>query len=280
MENRTLLIILFIILYTGNLLAQSTHKAKAMANKQAAFNQSRIGKPQLYQYGVANSFIDGLYEGELTIKQLKQQGDFGIGAPNLIDGELTIVNGKAYQSNAKGHTIEAPESLRTPFAFVTNFRPDTVLQLTDITDLKDLFARIEKLIPNPNVIYALRLKGLFSSISTRAFPPVLKEPYKPLVQLLDQQQFFELKATEGDMIGFYMPGYLTGLNIVGLHFHFLSKDRQAGGHVVAVQAKLLALEIAEIKEYHLVPPDTDNFRKQRSAGDNSTGLQKIEKGNR
>jgi acetolactate decarboxylase len=280
MENRPLLFILFIILYTGKSLAQSPHRAKAMATKQPVSNLSRIGKPQLYQYGVANSFIDGFYEGELTIKQLKKQGNFGIGAPNFINGELTIVNGKAYQSNAKGETIEAPESLQTPFAFVTDFRPDTVLQLTDIADIKDLFARIEKLLPNPNVIYALRIKGLFSSVRTRAFPPVLKKPYKPLAQLLDQQQFFELKATEGDMIGFYMPGYLSGLNIVGLHFHFLSNDRQSGGHVVAVQAKLLALEIAEIKEFHLVPPDTDKFKKQRSAGDNSAGLQKIEKGNR
>jgi len=237
-----------------------------------------IDQPHLFQYGVANSFIDGLYEGDLYVEQLKGKGDFGIGAPNHIDGELTIVDGKAYQSNAKGQTIEAPEALMTPFAFVTTFRRDTITTISDVHDIKDLFARVETLLPNPNAIYALRINGNFSLIQTRAFPPVREKPFKPLAQLLDQQQFFGLKETAGDMIGFYIPGYLSGINIVGLHFHFLSQDRKSGGHVVGIQAKHLTVEIAEIKAFQLLPQQTEDFKNYKFKGVNSPNLQSIEQG--
>ena len=237
-----------------------------------------IEKQQLFQYGVANAFIDGLYEGELSVEQLKDKGNFGIGAPNLIDGELTIVDGKAYQSNAKGQTIEAPRALMTPFAFVTTFKADAMRSLSEVKDVKELFDRIEMLLPNPNAIYALRIKGTFATMRTRAFPPVRQKPFKPLAQLLDQQQFFEMKEKEGDMIGFYIPGYLSGINIVGLHFHFLSKDKKFGGHVVGVEAKELCIEIAELKEFRLHPLESDDFKKYKFNGVNSQSLQKIEKG--
>jgi len=234
---------------------------------------------QLYQYGVANAFIEGLYEGELAVDQLRQQGDFGIGAPNNIDGELTIVDGKAYQSNAQGKIIPAPQGLMTPFAFVTTFRADTIMSLSNVQNLNDLFTRIETLLPHPNAIYAIRIRGTFSNIRTRAFPAVREKPFKPLAHLLDQQRFFEWKNVKGDMVGFYIPGYLSGINIVGLHFHFLSRKRNLGGHVVGVQAKELSIEIAELKEFHLLPLDTKEFSKHKFDGTNSRDLQQIEKGN-
>jgi acetolactate decarboxylase len=266
MENRLMLLAFFILFQAGGLLAQSFVKPKTKAH--------------LFQYGVANAFIDGLYEGQLAMDQLLQQGNFGIGAPNRIDGELTIIDGKAYQSRANGETFEAPKTLMTPFAFVTTFRADTVATLTAIHDLKELFAQIESLLPNPNAIYAVRIKGLFSTVRTRAFPAVDRPPFKPLAQLLDQQQFFDWSATEGDMVGFYIPGYLSGLNIVGLHFHFLSKNRKSGGHVVQVQAKELVIAIEQVQEFRLLPLDSKDFSQFKFDGQNSPNLQKIEKGNR
>jgi acetolactate decarboxylase len=202
------------LLQAGDLFAQSVGKNKIIKIKTLNQNNG-IGrgpaKPYLFQYGIANAFIEGLYEGQLTIVELKKHGNFGIGAPNLIDGELTIVDGIAYQSNAKGQTIEAPGQLKTPFAFVTTFKADTTLPLANIRNIDDLFSRIESLLPNRNGIYALRIKGVFSKMRTRAFPAMVQKPYQPLAQLLDQQQFFDLNGMEGAMIGFYMPGYLSGI---------------------------------------------------------------------
>lgn len=235
-------------------------------------------KSQLFQYGVANAFIEGVYEGELPVSELLEEGDFGLGAPNLIDGELTIVGGKAYQSNAKGETFEAPTKLNTPFAFVTKFRPDTVCQLPPVQSIEELFSRIRTLLPNPNSMYALHITGKFSEMKTRAFPPVKQKPFIPIARQLDRQVFMKLNETEGEMIGFYMPVYLSGINIAGLHFHFLSDDRKSGGHVVGLAATALAIEIEEVKDFNLQIPQMPDFKSFKFIGNNNLNLQKIEKG--
>jgi len=232
----------------------------------------------LFQYGIADAFIAGLYEGQLSTDELKKRGNFGIGAPNLIDGELTIVAGKVYQSNANGETFEAPAQLKTPFAFVTNFRAQTIHHLSAIQNINNLFEKIGALLPNPNSMYALHISGRFSKIRTCAFPKLVQKPFKPLSQLLDQQRFFDHKETDGEMIGFFMPDYLSGINITGLHFHFLSHDRKAGGHIVDLTAENLTLELAEIKGFYLQPPATNEFQQFKFIRGNSQALQKIEKG--
>ncbi|MCF2496746.1 acetolactate decarboxylase [Dyadobacter chenhuakuii] len=281
MRNRLVVCICLMLLQAVDLFAQSVVNNKI--TKIETLNRNNgiergPAKPYLFQYGIANAFIEGLYEGHLSIDELKKHGDFGIGAPNLIDGELTIVDGIAYQSNAKGQTIEAPGQIKTPFAFVTTFKADTTLLLANVQNIDELFTRIESLLPNRNGIYALRIGGLFSKMRTRAFPAMVQKPYRPLAKLLDQQQFFELNGMDGAMIGFYMPGYLSGINITGLHFHFLSTDRTAGGHVVALTAQNLTIEITEVKSFLLETSETADFQKFQFIGGNSSGLQKIEKG--
>lgn len=235
-------------------------------------------RSQLFQYGVADAFIKGIYEGQLSIHELKQQGNFGIGAPNLVDGELTILDGVVYQTKATGETIEAPNTLKTPFAFITAFKAETVQILLEVDNADTLFKRIQALLPNKNGIYALRINGTFSHVRTRAFSPVGEQPFKPLALLLDQQHFFDLNNTTGTLVGFYMPGYLSGINITGMHFHYLSSDRKHGGHVVGLKADSLKLEITQIKGFFLTVPDTANFEKFDFNRKNAPDLKRIEKG--
>src|SRR3569833_530982 len=205
---------------TGSLSAQTTTRSDQARSTIAANHKthSMDGSNTLYQYGVADAFVNGFYEGQLSIRQIKQHGNFGIGAPDLIDGELTMFNGKIYQSNAKGQTFEAPDSLKSPLIFVSHFEPQTMFYLSEVTDLPSLFRQIEARLPGKICFYAIRVTGRFSQMKTRAFSPVVKTPFKPLAELLDQQHVFDLVNTNGCMIGYYMPGYLAGINIVGLHF--------------------------------------------------------------
>lgn len=232
----------------------------------------------LFQYGIANAFINGVYEGKLTTADLKREGDFGLGAPNLIDGELTVIDGRAYQTTADGTTREAPDTLKTPFAFVSTFRADTVASLLNIKSLDELFLKLQALLANKSTIYAVRITGMFSQIETRAFSPVSSKPFKPLTQLLAKQHLFQYDQMYGTMVGFYMPPYLSGLNIVGLHFHYLSADRKKGGHVVNLRADHLKVELSEINGFHLHIPDTEDFRSFGFSSGNSHDLNVIEKG--
>ena len=52
---------------------------------------------ELYQFSTINALLQGVYDGELTIKDLKKQGSFGIGTLNGLDGELIGLDGDYYQ---------------------------------------------------------------------------------------------------------------------------------------------------------------------------------------
>jgi acetolactate decarboxylase len=266
--------------HAGTVSAQSSFNNSHIQFTIAEKNKINLmnGPTSLFQYGIADAFVNGLYEGELSIKELKQQGNFGIGAPNFIDGELTMINGKVYQTNAKGKTFEALDTLKSPLVFVTSFKAETMFSIPEIADVHTLFTQLEKLLPNRNNIYAIRISGDFSKIKTRAFSPVVKKPFKPLAQLLDQQHVFNFEHTNGSMIGFYIPGYLAGINIVGLHFHYLSSDLKQGGHVLDVRSEHVMVEISEIDEFHLNVPATTDYKIYDFKKDNSPALNVVEKG--
>jgi acetolactate decarboxylase len=38
------------------------------------------------------------------------------------------------------------------------------------------------------------------------------------------------------VVGFYLPGYMSGLNMPGYHLHFISDDRKSGGHILDLEA--------------------------------------------
>jgi acetolactate decarboxylase len=120
--------------------------------------------------------------------------------------------------------------------------------------------------------------GSFNTMKTRAFSPVTKRPFKPLAQLLDQQHIFDLGSTNGTMVGFYIPGYLSGLNIVGLHFHYLSADFKRGGHLLNLSAENAEVEIAELEGLHLTVPNSLDFQHYDFSQGNSKALEVIEKG--
>jgi acetolactate decarboxylase len=280
MKIKLTLCLCVMLFSAGSLSAQSRANSKYAQNtNRRKIRKNFMKKPaSLFQYGIADAFVNGIYEGQLLVGELKKHGNFGVGAPNLIDGELTMMDGKVYQTNAKGETFEAPDTLKSPLVFVSAFKADTVRTLTDVVNIHTLFDRIEQLLPDKNRIYAIRITGNFAAMKTRAFSPVIQKPFKPLSQLLDQQHVFNFEPANGAMIGFYMPGYLSGINIVGLHFHYLSTDFKHGGHVLEVKSAQVTVEIAEIDSYHLSVPNTLDFKKYNFNRGNSQDLNVIEKG--
>lgn len=52
---------------------------------------------KLFQYNTLSALMSGLFEGSLTIGELLEQGDLG-GTLDEIDGELIVLDGKAYQA--------------------------------------------------------------------------------------------------------------------------------------------------------------------------------------
>ena len=50
-------------------------------------------------------------------------------------------------------------------------------------------------------------------------------------------------------------------SIAGYHFHFLSKDRRHGGHLLDVEAGPLRLKVEALTDFHLALPESEAFLK-------------------
>ncbi len=106
--------------------------------------------------------------------------------------------------------------------------------------------------PSPNIFYALRIEGKFSSIKVRSVPK--QDSYKPLVEVTKDQPVFEYTDVEGTLAGFFTPSFLSSLSVPGLHLHFLSTDYRHGGHLLECRSNGIRAGVQFISSVELGLP--------------------------
>lgn len=79
------------------------------------------------------------------------------------------------------------------------------------------------------------------------------------------------------MVGFRMPEYMEGLNVPGYHFHFITDDRKAGGHVLDCLIEEAMVEIDYSSGFHMKLPENDGFFKADLANGEKKDPYKLEK---
>ena len=131
-------------------------------------------------------------------------------------------------------TQKVAESETSPFAAVTPFEADINVPLEPGSDWDEIIAQIDQQIPTDNLFYAIRLTGIFKSVKTRSVPRQTP-PYPPLVEVVKTQPVFTWQDVAGTVVGFRCPAFVKGINVPGYHLHFLIADRQAGGHILALE---------------------------------------------
>lgn len=229
----------------------------------------------LYQASTINAILQGVYDGELTIKELKDQGDFGIGTLNGLDGELIGLDGEYYQIKADGQVLKLEGNVKVPFATSLNFKPDRFAELHDL-DYEQLQKSLDKITNDKNYFYAVRIDGVFENVKTRAIPKQTK-PYKTLTEAAKDQTVFDLSNIKGTIIGFWCPQYVNGVNVPGYHLHFISDDRKYGGHILTGSLKSGKVQIARITDFRMVlPQDASDFGRAALNEDYSEELKAVE----
>ncbi len=80
----------------------------------------------------------------------------------------------------------------------------------------------------------VKITGEFSSIKVRS-EYKQEKPYRELdVALAADQVECDYENIRGTMVGLYCPSFMSGLNSIGWHFHFITEDLAQGGHVLQV----------------------------------------------
>jgi acetolactate decarboxylase len=230
----------------------------------------------LFQTSTVDALLEGKYEGDVSFAELGDRGDFGLGTFDALDGEMICLDGTFFQVKADGRAYAVDGQARTPFAVVTLFEPDTFQVLPMPMDFEDLCDYVDGVIGGGTVCAAVRVDGRFEYVKTRSVPRQRK-PYPPLVEVVKDQPTFELHDVPGSLVGFRFPDYAQGLNVSGYHFHFITADRSAGGHVLGCTLASGELYIDHEGDLRLeLPPDVALPTPDQSAAKGET-LDRIEK---
>ncbi|HXI71519.1 MAG TPA: acetolactate decarboxylase [Verrucomicrobiae bacterium] len=229
------------------------------------------------QIGVIDALLAGAYDGQTACGTLLRAGDTGLGTFDRLDGEMIVLDGHLYQVRADGKVYSPVPETTTPFAVVTQFRPALSRELNGGITFREFQERVDALLPNTNVVCAFRLTGTFRQMKTRSVPAQSK-PYVPLLEATRHQSVFELGSCRGTVVGFRMPDFVKGINVPGYHAHFLTADRQAGGHVLEFTLDEGTLELAVCSQIDLrLPIDGDTLKGIDFSRDRRMELDKAEK---
>jgi acetolactate decarboxylase len=185
----------------------------------------------LVQYSLVAALAAGDYDGGIPLSELLRGGDFGVGTFSRLDGEMLVLDGRVYQALADRSIREAPASERCPFAAVKFFAADGQIGNLESNSLAELDKLLDGRLPRRNIPYAIRIDGLFDRLTLRSVP-AQKPPYEPLIDVIRHQVTWQSQNIRGTLVGLRCPQWVGTLNVAGYHWHFLSDDRQTGGHVL------------------------------------------------
>lgn len=213
----------------------------------------------VFQISTSGALVAGVDDSEVSVQTILRHGNFGLGTFANLDGEMVVVDGHVYQVHGSGRVLEAAAEAGAPFAVVTWFHPETDVSIAPVSSFKDLETRCDDFRRSGNIFYALRLDGAFQRVRTRAVSP--SQPGTRLIDAAKAQSEFIFADIEGTLVGLWSPGFSSAFSVPGYHLHFLSADRQHGGHLLDVEARALQLKIEALTDFHLALPESEAFLK-------------------
>lgn len=232
----------------------------------------------IFQVSTSGAIVQGLFEGCVSVADLRLRGDVGLGTFEDLDGEMILIDGRCYQARSDGSVVEADDDELTPFATVVNFAPDLTAAVTGIGSFDELTARIDDLRGSKNGIVSIRATGVFKTVNVRT--ACKTEPGVDLVAATADQALFDFSDIRGTLVGFWSPEYTKSIAIAGYHMHFISDDRAHGGHVLDLSVDDLFVELNDVNDVHLIVPQTDAFLDADFGQDHSAELDIAERGRR
>ncbi|SKA98426.1 acetolactate decarboxylase [Agreia bicolorata] len=185
----------------------------------------------VFQTSLMSALLDGVYDGDLTVGELLEHGDFGLGTFNALDGEMLVLDGVCHRLRADGSVERASKDDLTPFAVVMPFEPVTGFDITTRMSRADVVARIIELEDSQNYLFAVRVRGRFESVVTRTVRRQEK-PYPPMREAVKDEAIVTFESISGTVAGFRTPLYERGIGVPGGHVHFIDDELSTGGHVL------------------------------------------------
>ncbi len=231
----------------------------------------------LFQASTIGALLHGAYDGDLTLGELAEHGDLGLGTTNALDGELIVLDGRFFRADVDGAIEELDPETRTPFAVVADFTPSIEFALEAPVSNEELAATIDQHLPEGAASCALRIDGEFESIHARSVPRQ-HPPYRPLTEVVADQHVFDFEGVTGTVVGFRFPEYAQGIEVAGYHLHFISEDRRRGGHVLELRPARSRVQLDPSGELHMELPPGIELSSPELGEQTRKAIQRVEQG--
>jgi acetolactate decarboxylase len=216
---------------------------------------------EIYQFSVMSALMSGLAspESSIPVSSLLAHGDFGVGTFEGMDGEMVVIDSKAYQFRGDGSTQQVSPNQLVPFAMVSRFVPQLTKSIKTQTKAA-LQEEIERALPDAkNAFILFKVHGTFKRIKIRAIH-AQSYPGQPLSTLTENQMIKEFHSVKGTIVGLRSPGWSVGVSVVGVHAHFIDEERKSGGHILELEVEEdVILELVVSNTFHLQLPKSSEF---------------------
>jgi acetolactate decarboxylase len=221
---------------------------------------SPFGRNQIVYQAASYAAVEtSRWAGSVPFAWLRERGDFGLGASEGFTGEI-VGDGDFHVVERDGVPRVPDDAEQVVYAAVTRFEADAMRELDQPQSCEELQSTLLAEFPSQQGAYAIRVRGRFSDAQTRSFQG-WSAPYPSAAVLGTGQVTFELGATDGAIVGLYLPAgaaqFCSEPPCVqeGFHFHFLTADRSAGGHLLRCSVEAATVEIDFLRELQIRKPD-------------------------
>lgn len=236
----------------------------------------------IYQASTLQALALGYTRPVVTVQELLEHGDTGLGTFENVDGEMIVLDGVCYQAKPDGSIVRSEDAAGVPFAvsgFVKDGRKFQIEEKQSLDAIRqELTLRIEEEF-GLNSIHIARIDGWFHSVHARAGAPYRSQHISLKDILSKTQKDFCFEELHGTLVCVYFPDYMDGINASGWHMHFLSKDRTLGGHVFEVSMSAGECLLQKMDKIELQLPREAAFDTYSLKEASQDEIEEVEKGN-
>ena len=237
---------------------------------------------KIYQISTLQALALGYTRPVVTVKELLEHGDIGLGTFEDVNGEMIVVDGQCFRATEDGTVWEAEPDMGVPFASVAkaDFSPGfEVRDIPDIEKMKELLTLIIEEDFGLNSMHIVRIDGAFNRVCARS-ESAYRSQHVDLKDILSQtQRDFMFEDISGTMVCIYYPDYMDGINAPGWHLHFLSEDRLKGGHVFDLEMESGTIYLAKINNIEIQLPSEPAFDTYSLKDASGSDIKQVEQGN-
>ena len=197
-------------------------------------------RKRMYQVSTLQALALGYSRAVITVEELLQKGDAGLGTFEDVNGEMIVMEGRCYRADQNGQVTVVPPETGVPFAAVAGLCGEQRFSLDAMPDIEAVRTELTRKIEERfglNSMHVVRIDGEFEKVDARSEAPYRSHHVSLKEILSGNQKAFVFENVRGSLVGVYFPDYMDGINMPGWHLHFLSEDRTKGGHVFDVSIR-------------------------------------------